>query len=186
MVRTALISTAVVIVAALVSASTDKPQIFRNEEFGITLRVPDGALLCPIPEGEHIHGPVMLLGTSVAKGCSSLERSRYIDVFAGYNASDDTKKLRDFLKWQCDGPCRPAPTGLRVTGLPSASGRVNRSGGWIDIIVVTQAGKPDPAFDPSVPLINYDLTLHTTVRSLEADLRTFRVVLRTVRLSPAQ
>jgi hypothetical protein len=172
--------------AFMSNAATAKQQVYRNEEFGITLSIPDSALLCPIPEGEHDHGPVMLLGTAKANGCSDVVSSRSIWIFAGYNAADDTKKLQDFLKWQCGGPCLPPPSGLRVTGLASAAARVNRSEGWIDIIVVTQAGKPDPNFDPSVPLINYDLRLHTRPEHLEKDLRVFRTVLETVRLSPAQ
>jgi hypothetical protein len=45
--RAMLVAFAAVGVAALLSAATDKPQICRNEEFGITLSMPDGALLCP-------------------------------------------------------------------------------------------------------------------------------------------
>ncbi|MFZ0519725.1 MAG: hypothetical protein WAL95_01800 [Candidatus Acidiferrales bacterium] len=66
----------------------------------------------------------------------------------------------------------------------SKAGRVNRADGWIDIFVVTQAGKPDPQFDASVPSVSYDLSLHTTGRHLDEDLRTFREVLSTVKLSP--
>jgi hypothetical protein len=68
--------------------------------------------------------------------------------------------------------------------MATKAGRVNRSDGWIDVIVVTQAGKPDPAFDPSVPSVNYDLTLHTNPRYFEEDLRIFRTILSTVRLAP--
>jgi hypothetical protein len=68
--------------------------------------------------------------------------------------------------------------------MATKAGKVDRSDGWIDIIVVTQAGKPDPDFDPHVPSVNYDLTLHAKSRYLEEDLRIFRVVLSTVRLSP--
>jgi hypothetical protein len=176
----------VLVAAAMLNAVTVNQQIYRNEEFGTTLPIPDSAHLCPEPENEHIHGPVMLLGTAEAKGCGDLEHSRSILIFASYNVADDTKKLPDFLKWQCGGPCLPPPSDLRITGLPSAAARVNRSEGWIDIIVVTQAGKPDPDFDPSVPLINYDLRLHTKPEHLKEDLRVFRTVLETVRLSPAQ
>lgn len=61
---------------------------------------------------------------------------------------------------------------------------MNRTDGWIDIIVVTQAGKADPNWDATAPSVNYDLSLHTTGRYLNKDLRTFRAVLNTVRLSP--
>jgi hypothetical protein len=40
------------------------------------------------------------------------------------------------------------------------------------------------SIDASVPFINYDLSLHTTARYFDEDLRIFRAVLSTVRLSP--
>ena len=180
---------AAIAVAALLSAPATKPEIYRNPEFGIVLPAPAGALLCATPQDEHDHGPVFLLGTTDATSChDDIEHHRYVDVFASYNVSDDTKKLHEFLKWECahvaKGPCRPAPGGLCVPGLPSAAARVNRSDGWIEIIVVTQAGTPDPDFDPSVPFINYDLSLHTTPDHFEDDLRVFRIELQTIRLSP--
>ncbi len=179
---------AAIAVAALLNAPATKPEIYRNPEFGIVLPAPAGALLCTTPQDEHDHGPYMLLATADSKGCHDIEHHRSVDVFASYNVSDETKKLHEFLRWECahvaKGPCRPAPGGLRVPGLPSAAARVNRSDGWIDIIVVTQAGTPDPEFDPSVPFINYDLGLHTRPNYLGADLRVFRIVLQTIRLSP--
>lgn len=174
----------VVVVAVTVAAA--EPQVYRNREFGIIVPVPKGALLCSTPAGQHDHGPIFLLGSSDAKGCDDSERHRAIVIFAGYNAADVTRKLQDFLRWECNGSCGVAPAGLRVAELPSAAARVNRSGGWMDIIVVTQAGKSDPASDPPVPSINYDLRLHTRARNLDEDLRTFRTVLRSIRLSPAQ
>jgi hypothetical protein len=70
--------------------------------------------------------------------------------------------------------------------MTTQAARVNRPDGWIDVIVVSQAGKPDRAFDPSVPSINYDVGLHTTPQYLDEDLRIFRAVLNTVRLSPSE
>lgn len=179
-----------VVAAALLSAATVKPADYRNEEFGIAIPVPKSALLCAIPENQHDHGPVFILGTTRTKACVDLDHNRAIVIFAGYNAADVTKKLHDFLKWECanvaNGSCQPAPSGLQITRLPSDAARVNRPDGWIDIIVVAQAGKPDPAFDPSVPSINYELRLHTKARYLDEDLRTFRAVLATTRLSPPQ
>jgi hypothetical protein len=187
MVRTMLVAAAVMAVASL-SAATDKPQIYRNEEFGITLPVPEGVLLCPNPDGEHDHGPVMVLDRSEAKGCNDAEGGRIVEVFASFNAVQATKTLRKLLQSECTdtakGGCRLAPPDLRISGMRSAAGRVNRSGRWIDIFVVTQAGKPDPAFDASVPSVNYVLWLHTRPERLEEDLRTFRAVLATIRLSP--
>jgi hypothetical protein len=179
-----LISFVSLIAAVTLSAATAKPHVYRNDEFGITVPVPQGVLLCPLPDDEHDHGPVFLLGTTDATSCrDDIKRHRYISVFASYQ-TDDTKRLRDFLNWQCEGPCRPAPGGLRVPGLRSASARVDRPSGWIEIIVVTQAGTPDPDFDASIPSVNYELSLYTRPNHLAADLRVFRAVLQTIRLSP--
>jgi hypothetical protein len=80
--------------------------------------------------------------------------------------------------------CGPAPADLTVNGLPSEAARINPSNGWIEIIVVTQAGKPDPDFDASVPSINYNLSLYTDASHLDEDLTVFRAVLKAVKLDP--
>ena len=179
-----------IVVATLLGVATVKPRGYRNEEFGIALPVPRGILLCPIREDRSDHGPHFLLGAAGVKSCSDFGKTRFIDIFASYNAVDATKKLHDFLTSICTdvggGPCVQAPAGLSIKGLRSAAARVNRSDGWIDIIVVAQGGKPDPAFDPTIPSINYDLSLHTRPENLEEDLRVFRSVLQTVQLRPAQ
>ncbi|MFZ0883125.1 MAG: hypothetical protein WAN14_06975 [Candidatus Acidiferrales bacterium] len=166
------------------------PQVYRNEEFGIRLPIPKAVLYCVPPEDEHDHGPVFLLQGTKSQACDELSYKRYIAIFAGYNAVDTTKRLGDYLTSECTGigrgPCRPAPRDLQIAGMRSKAGRVNRADGWIDIFVVTQAGKPDPQFDASVPSVNYDLSLHTTRRHLDEDLRTFREMLATVRLSPPE
>jgi hypothetical protein len=173
----------------LLSPQAPKTQVYRNDEFGITVSVPKGTLLCLFPEDQHDHGPVFLIGDADQKACHDMSHDRYVLIFASYNAIEETKKVGDFLKEQCTGvgggPCRPAPKGLSISGMATKAARVNRADGWIDIIVVTQAGKPDPAFDSSVPSINYDLGLHTTAAYLDEDLRIFRAVLSTVRISPS-
>ena len=173
------------IVASLSAAPNPQSQIYRNQEFGIAVPVPNGALLCAYP-GKHDHGPTFLLGLAAAERCRDIQRDRYVTIFASYNAADVTKKLHDFLKWECETPCGRPPGSLLIAGLPTEAARVSRPGGWLDVVVVTQAGKPDPALDPSAALINYDLRLHTQTRYLDEDLQTFRAVLRTVRLSPTK
>jgi hypothetical protein len=175
------------LVALMAFADGTNTRVYHNEEFGITLPVPEATLLCAFPP-QHDHGPVFMLGGVDNHACFDLERNRVIDIFASYNASDDTKKLLDFLRWECTAiakhPCDLPPEGLRIKGRTAAAGRVDGADGWINIFVVTQAGKPDPAFDASVPTINYDLRLHTTPQHLDEDLRLFRAILATVRLSP--
>jgi hypothetical protein len=173
--------------ALMALASNANPHIYRNDEFGIMLPVPERTLLCAFPP-QHDHGPVLMLGAANNQACFDLQRNRAIVIFASYNASDETKKLLDFLSWECTEiakhPCGLPPERLRIKERVSAAARVDRGDGWTDIFVVTQAGRPDPAFDPSVPSINYDLSLRTTVGHLDEDLRVFRTVLATVRLSP--
>ena len=173
--------------AILVAAPSPPPKVYRNQEFGITLPIPQGALACFHPSGEHDDGVLLLLGTADPNSCHDLDHShqRYIGVFGSYQAGD-TNKLGDLLKRDCDEPCEPAPEDLRIPGVRTEAGKSAYPDGSIGIIVVTQAGKPDPAFDPTVPSVNYDLSLHTGPQNLDEDLRTFRLVLRTIRLSPAQ
>ena len=182
----------IVFVGALISGpgvAGPNHTIYRNEEFGITLRVPPEALLCVQPENQHDHGPYMLLGTRDTKGCNDLEHSRSIVVFASYNISDEAKRLSEFLRWLCSNEqgrgCDPAPPNLRLTGLPSAAGEATHAG-WLDVIVGTKAGKPDPTFDPSVPSMNYSIQLHTKEKYFTEDLRVFRAVLGAIKIAPEE
>jgi hypothetical protein len=165
--------------------------IYRNEEYGIVLRIPPGTLPCipPVYEGNGTdHGPQILLGTKDASLCGKSSGKRYVDVFASYNASDETKTLHALLESACEfeirRACTPAPVALHFSGLTSEAGKLDRSDGSIDIIVATQAGKPDPDFDASVPSINYELSLHTDTRHLDEDLKVFRTLLRTIKIVP--
>jgi hypothetical protein len=178
----------ILIGAIILAAAVGKCEVYHNKEFGIAVSVPMGALLCPTPTGEHDHGPVFLLASKGLNDCSQSEQRRSIEIFASYNAADATKKLDDFLQWECvnvaRGPCQPAPTDLHITGLKSAAASVKHADGWVDIIVVTQAGTPDSAFDASAPSINYELRLHTNVDHLDDDLQVFRTILKTLQLQP--
>src|SRR5271169_2795566 len=125
MMRTMLACIAIMFVT-LFSGATDKAQTYRNPEFGITLRVPDGVRLCTCPSGEHDHGPVMVLDPSHAKACNDAERGRIVEVFASFNAVEATKTLDKLLQSECadtgKGACDPAPTGLQVEEMRSAAG----------------------------------------------------------------
>ena len=188
MIRLTISSIINIAVVCFLSASA-RQDTYRNQEYGITMPTPVGALLCLPPGNEHDHGPVFLLGNRNPSECrNSDNRGRYIDIFASGNAVVRTKTLDGFLKyWACNGqrsPCTSAPGDLKISGLSSLAARVNHPSGWIDISVVTQAGKPDPAFDPTVPSINYILGLHTNQEHYDEDLRVFRQMLKTIKLSP--
>lgn len=118
-----------------------------------------------------------------------------MDIFASYSSTEDTKRLHDLLESQCEfdiaivdlnpkTPCRPAPPHLDVNRLRSDAGRVDRPDGSINIYVVTQAGKPAPDFDASVPSISYVLSLITDERHLDEDLKVFRAMLGTIKIAP--
>jgi len=183
-----LIMTFFIIAASQVIAASPSPQVYRNEEFGIEFPIPNGAQRCPVPKDERDHGPVFILGSTSPVGSVDLKHSRSIVIFAGANAEDTTKKLHDYLAHEVEllgkDTRRKKLRNLQIAGFACESARVDRSDGWIDIIVVTQAGKPDLAFDPSVPSINYFFGLHTTAGDLEVDLKSFRAILEKIRLSP--
>lgn len=167
--------------------------LYRNHEYGIVLPIPPGTLPCipPVYEGNGAdHGLQILLGTKDASFCSKSSGKRYVDVFASYNASDETKALHALLESTCEfevkRQCSPGPTDLHLGGLKSEAGRLDRSDGSIEIVVATQAGEPDPGFDASVPSINYELILNTDAQHLDQDLSLFRLLLKTIRIAPSR
>ncbi len=179
----------VVILCSLAGAAS-RTETYRNQEFGITLPVPSKALLCHVTDDARgvDHGAQLLLGTEDATLCRKWSGKRYMDVFASYNVADDTKLLHDLLEYSCQSEvkkaCSPAPAGLHIPGMKTEVGRVDRPDGSIKIIVVTQAGKPDPGFDASVPSIEYAFNLNTDAQHLDEDLTIFRAMLNTVKIAP--
>lgn len=182
------------ILCSLASAASRK-SVYRNKDYGISLHIPPGAWLCPYGGSGIDHGPDLLIGSKDARVCRSYSRQkRWITIFGEGNAVEESKTLHAFLNAQCafapldwhepGAACGPAPADLNVNGLPSEAARINHSNGTIEIIVVTQAGKPDPDFDASVPSFNYDMRLYTDGGHLDADLAVFREVLKAVRLAP--
>lgn len=161
-------------------------QIYRNREFGIVVPVPAGTLQCRYP-GQHDHGPVFLIATMDPGACAELSDKRAVIVFAGPNATDEGKFLPDLLKSLCKtlikAGCEPPPDGIRLGDRRIEAGMAQGAHGWLDVVVVTQGGMPDPAFDPSVPSINYDIRLHTQRRYLDKDLSVLRTVLQTIQLA---
>lgn len=178
------------VILCSVAGAAAHPTIYRNQEYGIVLPVPSGALLCAVPADANgaEHGAQLLLGTKDATLCRKWSGKRYMDIFASYNVSDDTKFLHDLLEYSCQSEvkkaCSPAPTGLHIPGMKTEAGRLDRPDGSIEIIVVTQAGKPDPDGDPSVPSTNYAFNLNTDAQHLDEDLKIFRAMLNTVKIAP--
>jgi len=179
------------VILCSVASAASRTSVYRNDDFGIFLRIPSGAWLCPAGGNGVDHGPALLLGSKDARVCRSYSQKRWISIFGFGNVSET---LHTFLKSQCayelrdsnepGAVCIPAPADLNVNGLPSEAARINHSNGTIEIIVVTQAGKPDPDFDASVPSFNYDMRLYTDASHLDEDLAVLRAVLKAVKLDP--
>jgi hypothetical protein len=187
----ALISLVILSSAASAASPTS---VYRNRDYGIFLHIPSGAWLCPYGGNGSDHGPALLLGSEDASVCRSYSRQKRWILIFGESVTEESKTLHTFLKSLCaydsldwkepDAVCNPAPADFRVNGLPSEAARINHSNGSIEIIVVTQAGKPNPDFDASVPSFNYDMRLYTDAGHLADDLAVFRTVLKAVRLDP--
>jgi hypothetical protein len=176
--------------------ATAQNRIYRNREFGIVLPVPSGTLPCipPFYQGNGVdHGPQIILGTKDASLCTKSSGKRHVDVWGSFTTTEEEKTLRSLLDSECkyvpndendpSAVCSPAPAGLSVNGLPSLAGRINHSNGWIEIIVVTQAGKPAPDFDSTVPSRSYSLSLYTDANHLNEDLAVFRAILKTIKIT---
>jgi hypothetical protein len=171
--------------------AVSQKSVYRNPEYGIVLPIPTGTLPCipPIYEGNGAdHGPQILLGTKDASLCSASSGKRYVNVFASYNSAYPTMSLQTLLATECQfetkSLCTAAPAGLGFGRLKSIAGRSDRPDGSIEIIVATQAGRPDPDVDASAPSINYELFLHTDLQHFEEDLVVFRALLETIRIRP--
>jgi hypothetical protein len=179
-----------VILCSAASAASRK-SVYRNEQYGIFLHVPSAAWLCPLGVGSD-HGPFLLLDSKDASLCrSDLRQNRWITIFGEYNEGETLHTFLSRLRadtplaWKDPGAVSsPAPTDLSVNGLPSEAARINHSNGTIEITLVTQAGKPNPEFDASVPSFNYILSLNTDAGHLDADLAVFRAVLKAIKLAP--
>jgi hypothetical protein len=134
------------------------------------------------------HGRQFFFKPTSVEDCNNGGCDRYIAVDAYYNFTDDMAKLHDFLKFECTvfggEKCLPSPPDLRIRGLKSESARVKLPNNKVEILVVTQAGKPAPDSDATVPSINYSIYLLTSEENLEHDMRFLRIILRTIRISP--
>ncbi|MGB6745437.1 MAG: hypothetical protein WBE38_17455 [Terracidiphilus sp.] len=176
------------ILCAVADASTHRT-VYRNVDYGITLPVPSAVQMCPVSSSDRTHhGATFLLGTKDISQCKSSSAKRWVAVWAQFNASEDTKTLHSFLQWQCQyeakGQCLAPPEGLQLNGLPSEAARVNLPDGSIEILIVTQAGRPDSTFDSTVPANNYELSLHTNASSFDQDMAIFREILGSIKIAP--
>ncbi|HEY3917648.1 MAG TPA: hypothetical protein VGL83_07630 [Stellaceae bacterium] len=173
----------------LITESTAKAEVYRNQEFGIDVVLPTGLPMCSGAKDQHDHGVTIFLNPKDGSSCGALEHYRSISIFAAYNVTDDTKTLKDYLRWTCSevlqGHCAAGPKNLKIDALHSLSRRVSRPDGSIDIVVLTQAGRaPNQPVNDRSAFVNYSVRLHTDQAHLLADLRSLHRFLRAVKLTP--
>lgn len=177
------------VLMALLIPSNAQTKVYRNRQFGMVIPIPHGLYLFRPHEMTGVdHGRQFFFKPTSIEDCNNGGCDRYIEVDAYYNTIDETAKLHDFLEHECTVfggvECLQPPEDLKVKGLASESARIKLPNGRVEILVVTQAGKPAPDFDASVPSINYSICLLTSEEHLDADLRFFRTILKTIRISP--
>jgi hypothetical protein len=172
-------------------AAAAQTKVYRNREFGFVVPIPYGLYLFSPHQMTGIdHGQQLFFKPTSVEDCNSGGCDRYIAVDAEYNVIRDTMKLHDFLEHECTVfgglECLQPPPDLQIKGLKSESARVKLPNGKIEILVVAQAGKPDPRFpdEGSVPAINYSIYLRTSEEHLDEDMRFFRIILNTIQISP--
>ena len=172
-------------------------EIYRNPEFGLTAPMPKNLANCNGVFDEHDHGFVFFLDPHDTKSCDDLTtsiRHRAISSFASFNATDDTKTLKLFRQSTCDGSvefghgrCGSAPKGLRMGAISVVTLQVEYPDGWIDIMVMAQAGRwPRQSRKDPTLAVNYTVTLRTDPTHLKGDLRRFKTTLAEIRLFPAE
>jgi hypothetical protein len=181
------------ILSILPIAVAAQSKVYRNREFGFVVPIPHGLYLFSPHQMTGIdHGRQFFFKPTRFEDCGQGACDRYITIDAEYNVIQDTIKLHDFLEHECTVfggvECLRPPPDLQIKGLKSESARVKLPNGKVEILVVTQAGKHDPRFpdEGSVPAINYSIYLLTSEEHLEEDLRFFRIILKTIRISPKE
>jgi hypothetical protein len=181
--------TVLLVLIVLPDSFLAQTRAYRNREFGFVVPIPDGLYLFSPHEMNGIdHGRQFFFKPTSIEECNKGGCDRYIAVDAFYNTVTDTARLHDYLEHACTVfggvECLQPPPDLRIRGLKSESARVKLPNGRVELLVVTQAGKPAPDFDASVPSINYSICLLTSEEHLEADLVFFGTILSTIRISP--
>ena len=158
------------------------------EEYGLHAAFPGGSTICEgLTGGSHLHGGGMPLDGD----CEQSRRA--VSVWADWNASFEPSPEEAAFCSAGEGSSLVAGARLRLAfpGRPSATCRFDQPDGGIRVHVSTQAWRwpewrttDDP--DLKTPLVNYSAYLRTTARNLDSDLRAFRALLRSVRLTPPQ
>jgi hypothetical protein len=173
------------------TASSDAKRV-ENAEYRFSVAFPREVHVCDSMSGEHPHGFFVLLGQA-NRDCEpsgSTAETRAISVDA-YGNTTFERTPEDWVPGLCSDGAQNIDVDIATLGFPgrhSARCHVRRRDGSIDIFVVAQAGQwPDKgqSAELDAPYVNYTAALHTTQNHVDADLKTFGVVLATVEIGYA-
>lgn len=154
---------------------------FTNEEMGLSVVFPRGALVCKGRSGDAPRGFYSWLGTPT--NCSERvprELQAYLGIYSSYNALDWTSPRQAFLT------CKPLPPllsrRLRHAKLESPGHRSavcqRKTKDGIELTVTALAG---PKCN-GVPTVEYDAFLGTTWRRFDMDLKRFQSFLNSAKI----
>jgi hypothetical protein len=194
------------VLAIVLFPGNARSEDYVNEEWGLTVATPQGALECkPKPqrddEGneffEHDHGPLYFLDGSPNHKCSDETLSPSISIFAFYDTSEGREDLPKFVRKWCHlephATCSAGPKGLKFGPLESRSIFIAHPvtsdrkpiHGWVDIEVYAQGEKTTDE-DGFIGNINYIATLRTKPEFLKRDLPKFREFLSQIKVVTPQ
>lgn len=178
-----------ILFAMLLMSTLSVAEVYKNREFGITLKLPRQLPTCSGAQDTHDHGITIFLDTNETGGCGENGKRRLISVFSFYNVVDETRTLRDYLQWECTrvlkGKCTYISRNLKIGKLRSLSARLVHQDGWVDVIVAAQGERAsNQHLDDTTAIVNYSVILHTTVSYLEQDMVTLRSILSKLEISP--
>jgi hypothetical protein len=187
-------TSALALLTVLTAASPAAVGVYRNNEYGFSVRLPSDKVICRAIPPQHEHGVNILLEGDARSCQEPVPPVARIGAVGSYNASF----IKDSETWadvachdnpDSPGKVGPAPPDLRVKGLDTAGCRIDvtegKFKGWIIIGLHALAGRyPNPDNRPELrtPSIMYDFTLMTRPERFEADLAYFRAILKTVRI----
>lgn len=157
---------------------------YTNVEYGFQVDLSDGGSVCGAESYQHDVGILIYLDHQPGLCADRLIRP-FIAVSANYNAVFAETALAAL-----PGPCNgvtgkavSAPVDLRIARRPSALCVRDGDDGWIDLLILTQAGSwPGAHTSPedATALVDYNVWLHTTPQQLAHDMSQLRAVMQRI------
>lgn len=167
-----------------IETSAGLPPTVVNSEFKFSASVPATMISCEAASGSHPHSFTILLSPG-RQGCSSSTPQPYVGLFGDYYIAYDRASAQA-LNLLCPRSQDAVPGELQNLGFPghaSAVCRRDHRNGWVDVLVIAQAGSWPDKGNSDVPHINYTAQLHTSLARLTGDLDAFKKILATMNIS---